>query len=89
MLRDGRTTDSAGVASAKARANDTDYVRKWGPDETFWTHFLVYDECTSADYARALALILRTAPEATTFIAHLRDMHNIAQNREADQAFWR
>jgi len=88
MLRDGRTIDSPGIAAAKARAEDTDYIRKWGPDPTFWTHCLWHSECTSADYDKAARLIERTNPEATRFIAHLRDMESIALAREEDQRNW-
>jgi len=88
MLRDGRIGDSPGIAAAKARAEDTDYWRKYGPDETYWTHFLRHNECNSHDYQKALALIERKAPQATSFIAHLRDMFNIALAREYDRRYW-
>jgi len=88
MLRDGRTIDSPGIAAAKARAEDTDYIRNYGPDPTFWTHCLWYSECTSADYDKAARLIERTNPEATRFIAHLRTMETIARNSEEWAREW-
>lgn len=74
--------DSPAVTSAKLAAADTDYSRKYGVDETYWTHFLDWRIATSADWNSALTLIQATAPEATGFIGHLRSMRDIARTRE-------
>jgi hypothetical protein len=66
------------IAAAKAAAADTDYVRAYGPDPTYWTHFLRWQEATAADWNAALEVVLATAPEATVFIDHLRGMREIA-----------
>lgn len=73
---------SQAIENAKSRANDTEYVRRYGPDETYWTHFLDASEATSADYREALTLVERVSPEATNFLAHLRTMVEIKQEDE-------
>lgn len=79
--------DSPAIATAKAAANDTDFIRTYGPDETYWTHFLSRDlSATAADFTVALELIERVAPEADKFIAHLAEMRNIAAFSEQLQA---
>ena len=88
MLRDGRIETPA-IADAKARAMDTDYWREWcqdAPDPTYWTHFLKWEDATAADWDKAVRLIEREAPEATSFLDHLRAMRTIARNREAWRA---
>lgn len=77
---------SAAIRAAKAKANDTDYVRKYGPDETYWTHFLDHlrgsdVEPRSTDYTLAADLIESTMPEADVFISHLRTMADILRQR--------
>jgi hypothetical protein len=71
--------DSQAITTAKALAEDTSYARKYGVDETYWTHFLWHEgvEATSSDYRLAAELIEDVAPEATKFIAHLRAMESI------------
>lgn len=70
---------SPGIARAMALADASSYVAKYGPDETYWPHFLGHPgvDATSADYVVALELIERVIPEATNFIAHLREMAEI------------
>lgn len=74
------------IEAAKARADATDYVRKHGPDPTYWTHFLSWregsDRATAADYLAAYELVLATAPEATHLLDHLRTMREIVQEGE-------
>jgi hypothetical protein len=71
-----------GIEAAKARANDTEYVRKYGCDATYWTHFLSFEECTGADYLAAYETVLAVNPEATSFLDHLRSMRKIALLRD-------
>lgn len=78
--------DSPAITAAKARADATDYVRIYGPDDTFWTHCIEWQEATSADYAVALELIERTDPKAHLFIAHLRLMRDIRAQGEVERS---
>lgn len=74
--------ESKAIRNAKAKASDTDYVRKYGPDETYWTHFLSWQEANAADYQAAIDLIESTAPEAVDHLAHLRTMRDIDLENE-------
>lgn len=78
QVRESQTLDSPAIKAAKAKANDTDYVRKYGVDKTYWAHFLDWQDATAADYTVAIDLITSKSPEATTFIAHLLAMRDIA-----------
>lgn len=74
--------NSPAITAAKALAEDTDYMRKYGPDETYWPHFLgAVEDATGDDYRVAADLIESQAPEATSFIAHLRAMQDILAYR--------
>jgi hypothetical protein len=76
---------SAAINAAMDKANATDYVRKYGPDETYWTHFLDHlsgsDKPRSTDYTFAADLIESKNPEATGHIGHLRTMAQILSYR--------
>lgn len=73
---------SAAIEAAKAKANATTYMAKYGPDETYWPHFLDAREATADDYLEAFALIEAHQPEATIFLDHLRTMAQIKSNRD-------